>query len=94
MRTVKDTHSVDSMVGVVGMIMSIQLTNIVVMMKREKSEWTSMYMATRRIGLNGSSIHIASVAENLYISFPLLMTTKVYEQTNTHREIYSVGYYE
>lgn len=34
-------------------------------------------MATRRIGLNGSRIHIASVDENLNMSFPLLMTTKV-----------------
>lgn len=37
-------------------------------------------MATRRIGLNGSRIHIAFVAENLNMSFPLLMTTKVCEQ--------------
>lgn len=36
-RKTNDTHSVDSMVGVVGMIMSMQLTNIVVIMKREKS---------------------------------------------------------
>lgn len=39
-------------------------------------------MATRRIGLNGSRIHIAFVAENLNMSFPLLMTTKVCEQVH------------
>lgn len=39
---VRKTYSVDSMVGVVGMIMSMQLTKIVVMMKREKRGWTNM----------------------------------------------------
>lgn len=71
------TYSVDSMVGVPGIIMSMQLVKIVVMMKSENSGWTSIYIATRRNGLNGSSIHNASVAENLNMSFPLLMTTNV-----------------
>lgn len=37
-------------------------------------------MATRRIGLNGSSNHIAFEAENRKISFPLLTTTNVYKK--------------
>lgn len=36
-------------------------------------------MATRRIGLNGSSNHIAFEAEKRKMSFPLLTTTNVYK---------------
>lgn len=71
------THSVLSTVGVVGIIIRIQLTRIVVMINNENKGCTRMYIATLLIGLNGSSNHKASVAENLKISLPLLMTTKV-----------------
>lgn len=37
-------------------------------------------MATRRIGLNGSSSHIAFDAEKRKISFPLLTTTNVWKK--------------
>lgn len=44
-------------------------------------------MATRRIGLNGSSSHIAFDAEKRKISFPLLTTTNVCKERNyTERE--------
>lgn len=39
-------------------------------------------MATRRIGLNGSSSHIAFDAEKRKISFPLLTTTNVCKEGN------------
>lgn len=71
------THSVLSTVGVVGIIIRIQLTKIVVIINNENKGCTRMYIATLLMGLNGSSIHKALVAENLKISLPLLMTTKV-----------------
>lgn len=72
-----NTYSVLSTVGVVGIIISIQFTRIVVIMNRENKGCTNMYIATLRMGLNGSNIHKAFVAENLKISLPLLMTTNV-----------------
>lgn len=74
---VKFTYSVLSTVGVVGIIISMQFTKIVVMINKENKGCTNMYIATLLIGLNGSNIHRASVAENLKISLPLLITTKV-----------------
>lgn len=76
------TYSVLSTVGVVGMIISMQLTNMVVIINRENKGCTNMYIATLLIGLNGFNIHRASVAENLKISLPLLMTTKVCNNNN------------
>lgn len=43
-------------------------------------------MATRRIGLNGSSNHIAFEAEKRKISFPLLITTNVYKEARKKKE--------
>lgn len=65
------------MVGVGGIIMNTQLVSIVVMIVTENIGWTKIYIATRRIGLKGSSAQRPSVALNLKISFPLLITTKV-----------------
>lgn len=76
-----NTYSVLSTVGVVGIIISIQFTRMVVIMNRENSGCTNMYIATLLIGLKGSSIHKAFVAENLKISLPLLMTTNVWKRT-------------
>ena len=59
------------------MIIMKQLRRMVVMMMREKSGWTRMWMATRRTGLNGESTHRASSALNRKMSLPLLMTMKV-----------------
>lgn len=72
-----NTYSVLSTVGVVGIIIKIQFTRIVVMMNKENNGWTNMYIATLLMGLNGSKIHKAFVAENLKISLPLLITTNV-----------------
>lgn len=77
------TYSVLSTVGVVGMIISIQLTKMVVIINSENKGCTRMYIATLLMGLNGFNIHRASVAENLKISLPLLMTTKVWNKNNT-----------
>lgn len=77
-----DTYSVLSTVGEEGIIIRMQLTRIVVMIKNENKGCTSMYIATRLIGLNGSNIQRASVAENLKISLPLLTTTKVWNKRN------------
>lgn len=71
------THSVDSTVGVVGIIINIQFVRIVVMIISENNGCTKIEIATRRIGLNGSSNHIAFDAEKRKISFPLLTTTNV-----------------
>jgi len=54
------------------------------MIVTENIGWTKIYIATRRIGLKGSSAQRPSVALNLKISFPLLITTKVCEKTNTN----------
>lgn len=43
-------------------------------------------MATLRIGLNGSSIQRAFVAENLKISRPLLITTKVWKKKQKKKQ--------
>lgn len=72
-----NTYSVLSTVGVVGIIIRIQFTRIVVIMNRENKGCTNIYIATLLMGLNGSNIHKALVAENLKISLPLLMTTNV-----------------
>lgn len=55
------------------------------MIVTENIGWTSMYIATRRMGLKGSSAQRPSVALNLKISFPLLITTKVCENKNNGR---------
>lgn len=60
--------------------MNTQFVSIVVMIVTENIGWTKIYIATRRIGLKGSSAHRPSVALNLKISFPLLITTKVCEK--------------
>lgn len=78
-----DTYSVLSTVGVVGMIISMQLTKMVVIINSENKGCTRMYIATLLIGLNGFNNHRASVAENLKISLPLLMTTKVWNKNET-----------
>lgn len=78
---IKDTYSVLSTVGVVGIIISMQFTKIVVIMNSENKGCTNMYIATLLMGLNGSNIHRAFVAENLKISLPLLITTKVCNKT-------------
>lgn len=57
--------------------MSTQLRRIVVIIESENRGWTKMYIATRRIGLKGSSNHNAFVAANRKMSFPLLTTTNV-----------------
>lgn len=77
------TYSVLSTVGVVGMIISMQLTKMVVIINSENKGCTRMYIATLLIGLNGFNIHRASVAENLKISLPLLITTKVWNKNKT-----------
>lgn len=77
------TYSVLSTVGVVGMIISMQLTKMVVIINSENKGCTRIYIATLLMGLNGFNIHRASVAENLKISLPLLMTTKVWNKNNT-----------
>lgn len=45
-----------------------------------------MYIATRRIGLKGSSNHNAFVAANRKMSFPLLTTTNVCGEGQRERE--------
>lgn len=50
-----NTHSVDSTVGDDGIIINIQFVRIVVIIKSENNECTKIEIATRRIGLNGSS---------------------------------------
>lgn len=64
--------------------MKMQLVKMVVMMKSENKGCTKMYIATRRIGLNGSRIHMASVALNRKMSFPLLTTTNVWKVKCAH----------
>ena len=46
-------------------------------MMREKRGWTNTWMATLRTGEKGERNHMESSAENLKISFPLLITMKV-----------------
>ena len=55
----KNTHS-DS-----GMVMTLQLTRMVVMMAKPNMGWVKTVRAIRRIGWKGERIHIAFVAENL-----------------------------
>ena len=55
-----------------------QLMRMVAMMMRENRGWTSTWMATRRTGEKGDRNHIESSAENLKMSFPLLITMKVW----------------
>lgn len=51
-------------------------------------------MATRRIGLNGSSNHIAFEAEKRKISFPLLITTNVYKEARKKKDkVYKTSKY-
>ena len=73
-------YSVLSMESSGGNVMRMQLTRIVTITKKLNIGWTSIYMATRRIGLNGSNIHNAFVALNLNMSFPLLTTVNVYQR--------------
>ena len=77
--TDQSTYSVDSIRSVGGRIIMIQLRRMVTMMMREKRGWTRTWMATRRTGEKGLRNHIESSAEKRKISFPLLMTTKVWE---------------
>lgn len=78
------TYSDASIVGVGVIIMNTQFVSIVVMIVTENIGWTKMYIATRRIGLKGSSAQRPSVALNLKISLPLLITTKVCENENNN----------
>ena len=71
------THSEDSICSLEGMIIMKQLSRMVVMMMREKSGCTRMWMATRRTGLKGDSTHSASAAEKRKMSFPFEMTMNV-----------------
>ena len=73
----KDAHSVDSIRSEGVRIIMRQLMRMVAMMMREKRGWTSTWMATRRTGEKGDRNHIESSAENLKMSFPLLITMKV-----------------
>ena len=73
----KDTHSVDSIRSEGVRIIMRQLMRMVAMMMRENRGWTSTWMATRRTGEKGDRNHIESSAENLKMSFPLLITMKV-----------------
>ena len=73
----KDAHSVDSIRSEGVRIIMRQLMRMVAMMIRENRGWTSTWMATRRTGEKGDRNHIESSAENLKMSFPLLMTMKV-----------------
>ena len=73
----KDAHSVDSIRSEGVRIIMRQLMRMVAMMMRENRGWTSTWMATRRTGEKGDRNHIESSAENLKMSFPLLMTMKV-----------------
>lgn len=57
--------------------MRTQLARMVQIMKKLNSGWIRMKMAVRRTGLKGLRIHIASVALNLKMSLPLLITTVV-----------------
>lgn len=50
-----------------------------------------MYIATRRIGLKGSSNHNAFVAANRNMSFPLLTTTNVCMEREGEKESQSVS---
>ncbi len=59
------------------MIIMKQLSRMVVMIMSEKSGCTSMWMATRRTGLNGDSTQRASDAEKRKMSLPLEMTMNV-----------------
>lgn len=83
---IDSTYSDASIVGVGGIIMNTQFVSIVVMIVIENIGWTSMYIATRRMGLKGSSAHRPSVALNLKMSFPLLITTKVCENKQTDKQ--------
>ena len=76
------THSLDSIISLVGKHMTTQLAMMVVMMISENREWVRMYMADRRIELNGSRIHRADEALNRYISSPLFTTTNVWNKHN------------
>ena len=73
----KDAHSVDSIRSEGVRIIMRQLMRMVAMMMRENRGWTSTWMATRRTGEKGDRNHIESSAENLKMSFPLLITMKV-----------------
>lgn len=66
--------------------MSTQLARMVQIMKKLKSGWIRMKMAVRRTGLKGLRIHMASVALNLKMSLPLLMTTVVWREGERERE--------
>ena len=73
----KDAHSVDSIRSEGVRIIMRQLMRMVAMIMRENRGWTSTWMATRRTGEKGDRNHIESSAENLKMSFPLLITMKV-----------------
>ena len=75
-----NTYSEASIISVEGIIIRRQFNKIVVMMIIENSGWTSMWIATRRTGLKGDKNHKAFVAEKRNISFPLLMTTNVWNK--------------
>ena len=47
------------------MVMTLQLTRMVVMMAKPNMGWVKTVRAIRRIGWKGERIHIAFVAENL-----------------------------
>ncbi len=68
------------MSGEAGSIIMPQFTKIVVMIANEKSPWVKIAMATRRIGLKGSSNQTAFVAENLKMSFFFVIITNVWKR--------------
>ena len=51
------------------MVMTLQLTRIVVMMAKLNMGWVNTMRAIRRIGWKGERSHRAFVAENLTFSF-------------------------
>ena len=51
------------------MVMTLQLTRMVVMMAKLNMGWVKTKRAVRRIGWNGESSQSAFVAENLEIAF-------------------------
>lgn len=71
-----DSYSVLS-ISLDCMVISMQLVNIVTITRKLNHGWTSIKMATLRIGLKGLRMNNALVALNRKISFPLLITTNV-----------------
>ena len=69
----KNTHS-DS-----GMVMTLQLTRIVVMMAKLNMGWVKTMRAILLIGWNGERSHSAFVAENLMFSFRKLCHCDIWQ---------------